>query len=263
MSNSGRIVTTTDAIGVSTIWIDNPSHRNALNNDLIKQLIDAFRACAADKACRVVVLRGKHGTFCAGRELRDLVQLQASDIETVEAAYDDLRILNEAVYYNPKTTIAAIEKYAFGAGATVTSWCDIALAEDDAFICYPEVHHGITPSPAVMALIRGLSRKNVMDLLMTGRRVGISEAVQMGLVSRSVAKGALDAELATLTQSIVRGSPEAQRRTKEFIWQCEDAGLQSGMHSAVLNISAALHTPQARDGIGAFLEKRQPAWMPK
>lgn len=262
-TEGGRILSETDANGITTIRIDNPAHRNALNDGLINQLIDAFTSCARDSACRVAVLRGTGGIFCAGRELRDLVKLQSSTMETVEATYRYLKQLNEAVYYCPKPTVAVIEKYAFGAGATVVSWCDIAIGESDAFLAYPEVHHGITPSPAVMALIRGMSRKNVMDLLMTGRRVGMDEAVQMGLVTRAVDKGGLDAELARLTSALVRGSPDAQRRTKEFIWQCEDAGLRSGMESAVQSISSGLHSPQARDGIAAFLEKRQPAWMPK
>ena len=260
-NEGGRIVVQAGSRGVTTILIDNPAHRNALNNGLISQLVDAFDACSRDAACRVVVLRGAGGIFCAGRELRDLVALQASTIDVVEDTYQWLKRLNEAVYYCPKPTIAAIEKYAFGAGATVVSWCDIAIGEADAFIAYPEVHHGITPSPAVMALLRGLSRKNAMDLLMTGRRVHMDEAVTIGLVNRVVPKGALDAELARVTADLVRGSPEAQRRTKEFIWQCEDAGLRSGMESAVHSISVGLHSAEARDGIGAFLEKRLPKWM--
>jgi len=259
----GRILTESDGRGITTVRIDNPAHRNALNDGLINQLIDAFRACAKDDTCRVVVLRGTNGIFCAGRELRDLVKLQSAPIETVEATYHYLRQLNEAVYYCPKPTVAVVEKYAFGAGATVLSWVDIAIGETDAFVAYPEVHHGITPSPAVMALIRGVSRKNVMDLLMTGRRVEMPEAVQMGLVNRAVDRSALDAELARITAALVRGSPDAQRRTKEFIWQCEDAGLRSGMETAVQSISVGLLSPQARDGIGAFLERRLPAWMPR
>lgn len=263
MSESGTIRTEHGADGVTTIRIDNPAHRNALNDDLIRQLTDAFRACAADDACRIAVLRGTGGIFCAGRELRDLLRLQASPIDVVEATYRFLKELNEAVYYCPKPTVAVIEKYAFGAGATVVSWCDMAIGESDAFLAYPEVHHGITPSPAVMALIRGLPRKMVMDLLMTGRRVGMEEALKIGLVSRSVPRAALDAELARLNAALLRGGPDAMRRTKEFIWQCEDAGLRSGMESAVQSISAGLLSPQARDGIGGFLEQRKPAWAPK
>lgn len=260
-THGGRIVVQPGPRGVTTILIDNPAHRNALNNGLIAQLVDAFDACSRDAACRVVVLRGSGGIFCAGRELRDLVALQAATIDVVEDTYLWLKRLNEAVYFCPKPTVAAIETYAFGAGATVVSWCDIAIGEADAFVAYPEVHHGITPSPAVMALIRGMSRKNVMDLLLTGRRVMMDEAVSIGLVTRAVPKGALDAELDRVTAALVRGSPDAQRRTKEFIWQCEDAGLRSGMESAVQSISVGLHSAEARDGIGAFLGKRAPKWI--
>lgn len=258
---SGTIAIDRDPNGIGTIWIDNPDHRNALNNSLIDQLIEAFGSLSADDGCRAIVLRGRGGIFCAGRELRDLIALHQSSLDVVEATYQRLRRLNEAIYYSPKPTVCVIEKYAFGAGATIVSWCDIAIAEADAMMSYPEVHHGITPAPAVMAMLRGLTRKATMDLLLTGRRVTMTEAHQLGLVTRVVAGTDLERELADVLQSIRRGSPAAIRRTKEFIWQCEDASHRSGMASAVDSISAGLLSPEARDGIGAFLEKRPPAWF--
>lgn len=258
---SGTIGTDRDQNGIGTIWIDNPDHRNALNNTLIEQLIAAFNGLSADDACRAIVLRGRGGIFCAGRELRDLIALHRSPLDVVEATYQRLRKLNEAIYYSPKPTVCVIEKYAFGAGATIVSWCDLAIAEDGATMSYPEVHHGITPAPAVMAMLRGLTRKATMDLLLTGRRIGMAEALQLGLINRVVPVGQLEQELADVVQAIRRGSPAAIRRTKEFIWQCEDASHRSGMASAVDSISAGLLSPEASDGIGAFLEKRPPAWF--
>ncbi|HRO59186.1 MAG TPA: enoyl-CoA hydratase-related protein [Burkholderiaceae bacterium] len=257
---TGEIAIEIDDNGVGSIWIENPSHRNAMNNALIEALIEAFEKLSADSYCRLIVLRGRGGIFCAGRELRDLRDLHESTLEVIEAAYRRLRQLNEAIYYCPKPTVCVIEKYAFGLGATIVSWCDMALAEADALISYPEVHHGITPAPAVMAMLRGLGRKATMDLLLTGRRVGMAEAVELGLVTKSVPKEALDDALSEIVTSLLRGSPSAIRRTKEFIWQSEDAAHRSGMASAVDSISAGLASPEAREGIGAFLEKRSPAW---
>ncbi|MBV7481689.1 enoyl-CoA hydratase/isomerase family protein [Bordetella sp. BOR01] len=248
--------------GTTTIYIDNPGHRNALNNQLIDQLTELFGECARNPDCRVIVLRGSGGIFCAGRELRDLLALQSAPISVAEETYQRLRRLNEAVYFCTKPTVAVIEGYAFGAGATVASWCDLVIGEKDAFICYPEAHRGVPPSPAVMALIRGIGRKHAMDLLLTGRRVPMQEAVEIGIATRAVSREQLEDELERLTASLLRGSPEAQRRTKEFIWQCEDAGLRAGIDSAVQNISFGLLSTDAREGVTAFLESRAPAWSP-
>src|SRR5262245_20275154 len=108
--------------GVATLWINNPAHRNALNNSLIEALTGYYRVLASDPACRVIVVRGRDGIFCAGRELRDLRALQDADNATIVATYEKLRALNEAVWFCPKPTVAVIEKYAFGAGATLSSW---------------------------------------------------------------------------------------------------------------------------------------------
>jgi len=259
-TQAGRAFAEAGKYGTTTIYIDNQAHRNALNNQLIDQLIDLFGACSLDPACRVVVLRGAGGIFCAGRELRDLLALQSSRVSTAEETYQRLRRLNEVVYYCAKPTVAVIERYAFGAGATVASWCDLVLGEQDAFICYPEMHRGVPPSPAVMALIRGVARKQAMDLLLTGRRVPMQEAVDMGLATRAVPNAALEDELDRLCAALYRGSPDAQRRTKEFIWQCEDAGLRAGIDSAVQSISFGLLSGDAREGVAAFLESRTPAW---
>ena len=155
---SGRIELERRADGVAVLWIDNPAHRNALNNTLIDALTGHCRTLAADPSCRVLVMRGRGGIFCAGRELRDLRALQDASNDTIVATYEKLKALNEAVWFCPKPTVALIEKYAFGAGATLSSWCDIALSEETALFAYPEVHHGFPPSPALMALFLAVGR---------------------------------------------------------------------------------------------------------
>ena len=258
---SGDIGVDLDERGVGTIWIDNPEHRNAMNNGLIEALVRAFERLGADPACRVVVLRGRGGLFCAGRELRDLRALNEAPLDRIEAAYERLRRVNEVIYFCPKPTVCVIERYALGLGATLVSWCDMAIAESGAQLAYPEVHHGITPAPAVMALLRGTGRKATMDLLLTGRRIRMDEALSLGLVSRSVPPERLETVLRETLTALLRGSPEALRRTKEFIWHSEDAGHRAGMASAVASISVGLVSPQTRDGIGAFLDKREPSWV--
>jgi enoyl-CoA hydratase/carnithine racemase len=261
MVMSGRINTDIDDRGVATVRIDNPDHRNAMNDSLIVALIEAFERLANEPQCRVVVLRGAGGIFCAGRELRDLQRLNSSPLSDIEAAYERLRRVNEVIWYFPVPTVCVIEKYAFGLGATLVTWCDMAIAESDALIAFPEVLHGITPSPVVGALMRGVSRKAMMDLVLTGRRVGMDEAVQMGLINRAVAREALQADLDQTITQLLRSSPTALRRVKQFMWASEDASHRSILATAVAPVSIGLMSEETRDGIGAFLEKREPRWM--
>lgn len=258
---SGTIDVEIDARGIGTIWINNPAHRNAMNNALIEALITAFERLGGEASCRVVLLRGRDGLFCAGRELRDLRELNQAPIDRIEATYERLRRLNEVIYFCTRPTLAVVEKYAFGLGATLVSWCDMAIAEESALLAYPEVHHGITPSPAVMALQRGVTRKSMMDILLTGRRIAMDEALAMGLVNRVVPRDRLTAVLDETLQALLRGSPQAMRRTKEFIWHSEDSGHRAAMASAVGSISLGLTSSETRDGIAAFLERRNPPWV--
>jgi enoyl-CoA hydratase/carnithine racemase len=257
---SGKIDLERRHDGVATLWIDNPSHRNALNNGLIEALTGHFRTLAADPACRVIVVRGRNGIFCAGRELRDLRALQDADNATIVATYDKLKALNEAVWFCPKPTVALVQKYAFGAGATLSSWCDVALSEDAALFAYPEVHHGFPPSPALMALFLAVGRKKAMELILTGRRIDAVEADRIGLITRAVPAAALEDELGRLLAGLLRSGPDAIKRTKEFVWHSDESGHRAAMTSAVDSISLGLASPQAREGIAAFFDKRQPRW---
>jgi enoyl-CoA hydratase/carnithine racemase len=257
---SGKIDLERRHDGVATLWIDNPSHRNALNNGLIEALTGHFRTLAADRACRVIVVRGRNGIFCAGRELRDLRALQDADNATIVATYDKLKALNEAVWFCPKPTVALVQKYAFGAGATLSSWCDLALSEDAALFAYPEVHHGFPPSPALMALFLAVGRKKAMELILTGRRIDAVEADRIGLITRAVPAAALEDELGRLLAGLLRSGPDAIKRTKEFVWHSDESGHRAAMTSAVDSISLGLASPQAREGIAAFFDKRQPRW---
>jgi methylglutaconyl-CoA hydratase len=256
---SGKIDLELDG-GVATLWIDNLAHRNALNNALIDALTDHLRNLSANPGCRIIVVRGRGGIFCAGRELRDLRALQDADNATIVATYQKLKALNEAVLFCPKPTVAVVQKYAFGAGATLSSWCDITLSEEDALFAYPEVHHGFPPSPALMALFFAVGRKKAMELVLTGRRIDAREADRIGLITKAVPAASLEQELRQLQDGLLRSGPDAVKRTKEFVWHSDEAGHRAAMTSAVDSISLGLASPQAREGIAAFFDKRDPNW---
>ena len=256
----GSIDVERDARGVTTFRIDNAAHRNALNNDMIASLTTAFRAAADDRECRMVVLRGAGGMFCAGREINDIQALQDSSMDLLNEAYARLLDLNLAAYYCPKPVLSVLERFALGAGIMLAGWSDIALAEEGCLIGYPEVKIGLPPTQTTIQLIRGVHRKAAVELLLTARTIRAPEAARLGLISRAVPAAALQTEVDAVIEALLAASPEAITRTKQMIWKTEDADYRSAISTGVDVISVAAATASAREGISAFVEKRKPQW---
>jgi methylglutaconyl-CoA hydratase len=198
--------------------------------------------------------------FCAGRELNDVVALQGADAETVEAAYQAVWALNEALYYLPKPTIVVVERFALGAGAGLLNWADFAIAEEGALIGYPEARIGFPPTLTAVSLIRSIGRKAAMDLLLTARNLTAEEAERIGLVTRVVPRGGAGVALAETLRLLLANSPDAIARTKRLVWKVEDAEYRAACAAAVDSISLAVTTREAREGVAAFVEKRAPRW---
>jgi enoyl-CoA hydratase/carnithine racemase len=246
--------------GVVTIWLHNPTHLNALSNSMVIGLCEAFPRLAEDATCRAIVMRGRGGVFCAGRELGDVRALQDADLDAVKRMYDYMQKMNEVIYYSPHPVISVIEKYAFGIATMLVSWTDVALAETGALLGYPEVQHGITPYGAVPTMLNTMSQKAMMDLLLTGRRIGADEAARLGIITRVVAADQLTGELDTVLQALFRGSAAAIRRSKQFARECEILTYPQGMAAATDKAILGVSVPEMRQGIAAFLAKRPAMW---
>lgn len=256
----GEIRVERDGRGVVTLWLTNPGRLNALSNAMVVGLCEEMARLADDDSCRVVVLRGSGGVFCAGRDLRDLKALQAADVEAIKQMYDYMERMNEAIYFAPHPVVSLVERYALGIATMIVSWSDIAIAEDRALLGYPEVHHGITPYGAVPTMLNTLSQKAMLDLLLTGRKVDAVEAARLGIVTRAVPSQKLMDEYESVLDSLFRGSPAAIRKSKAFVRQCEGLTYRQGMKAATERAVGGLTTPELRRGLSAFLNKERADW---
>jgi enoyl-CoA hydratase/carnithine racemase len=246
--------------GVVTIWLSNPKHLNALSDAMIIGLCDELPRLAGDQTCRAILLRGRGGVFCAGRELRDVKALQTADLGVVKKMYDYMERMNEVIYYSPHPVISVIERYAFGIATMIVSWTDIAIAEEGAMLGYPEVHHGITPYGAVPTMLNVMNQKAMMDLLLTGRRIDAVEAARLGIITRAVPAAQLDEEAEKVLAGIFRGSPAAIAKSKQFTRLCETLTYRQGMAAATDKAALGVSMPESKRGIAAFLENRQAEW---
>lgn len=243
--------------GVATVWLNNPAHRNALSDAMIVHLCEEMPRLADDDTCRAIVLRGRGGVFCAGRDLRDLEALQRGEREAVVRMYAYLQKMNEVIYYSPHPVISVIERYALGIATMLVSWSDIALAEDGAVFGYPEVHHGITPYGAIPTMLNTMNQKAMLDLLLTGRRVSATEAVRLGVLTRTVPADRLTGALDDIVDDLLRGSAAAIRRSKQFVRECESLSYQDGIAAATERSVNGIGAPEMRQGVEAFLERQK------
>lgn len=246
--------------GVVTVWLDNPGRLNALSDAMILGLCETMPRLAEDARCRVIVLRGRGGVFCAGRDLNDLRALQSAGPESAARMYHAMREMNEAIYFSPHPVVSVIEKYAFGIATMLASWTDIALADEGAQFGYPEVRHGITPYGAVPTMLNTMSQKAMLDLLFTGRRIGAAEAVRLGIITRAVAADRLDAERDQVCGDLFQGNAAAIRRSKRFVRECETLSYREGLAAATDKHILGVAMPEMREGVAAFLDKREADW---
>jgi methylglutaconyl-CoA hydratase len=252
--------------GIQTILLNRPERRNALTPQLIDDLTQALEAAAANRHCRVVILTGAGSAFCAGLDLDHLramgerpasgTQFAADTRTEAQAVADLLRTL----YSLPRPTIAAVNGAAVAGGMGIATLCDFTLAVPEAKFGYTEVRIGFIPAIVAAFLRNQIGDKRSRDLLLTGRLLTAADAAELGLVTRVVAEPELMHEARSLAESLLRNSPAAMEATKRLLTTFSDRYLPDDVESAIRANVQARATRDFREGISAFLEKREPRW---
>lgn len=212
---------------VTTVVLDRPARKNAVDRETAQSLADAFRAFAVDDAARVAVLWGDHGAFCSGADLKAVAEGRPN---RVEASGDGP--MGPTRMRLPKPVIAAIAGPAVAGGLELALWCDLRVAEEDAVLGFANRRFGVPLiDGGTVRLPRLIGLGPALDLILTGRLLGASEARAIGLVSRVVAKGAARAEAEALAQQLAAFPQEALRG--DFLSAIEGASL--GFDAAMAN----------------------------
>lgn len=244
---------------VRTITLNRPERRNAMTPEMQTELIAALEETAAAE-CRVVVLAGAGGAFCSGL---DLSVLQAMKDKTVaEHREDAQRIASvfRALYDLPKPTIAAVHGAAIAGGAGLATICDFTLATPAANFGYTEARIGFVPALVAIFLALQIGDKRARDLLLTARIFDAEEAHRLGLVSEVVAADELMARVRQLAETLAANSPESLAATKRLLAAQNKAWLDDSISRALEANAQSRETPDFREGVAAFLEKRKPVW---
>lgn len=214
---------------IATLTLNEPAARNPLSPGLVDELTGSLGQLADDDDIRVVVLTGAGRGFCAGADLRRM--RSASPLED-RAEYDSILVLNRTLWEYPKPTIAAVHGFALGAGANLMSWCDMAIAEEDTRIGYPEVRAGVPSATVIPTLMRTVGRKRMYELILTGEPITAAEAERIGLVNRVVSSGQALKTANEIAAAIAAHHPSAVRMTKEIVKVTTDMAFQQALEYA-------------------------------
>lgn len=239
----------------TTITLNRPERRNALSLDTLTALDDALASVPA--ASQVVVLAGAGPAFSAGHDLGEMIDRPA---DFYAELFDACVRVMERIHRIPQPVIARVHGVATAAGCQLVAACDLAVASTDARFATPGVKIGLFCSTPMVPISRAVGRKRAMEMLLTGEPIDAATAVEWGLVNRAVAPGELDAEIDLLVSRITRFSARVIGIGKEAFWsQVElDEHRAYDLTKAVMSSNARMD--DAQEGMGAFLEKREPVW---
>ncbi|ULH16210.1 enoyl-CoA hydratase-related protein [Deinococcus sp. KNUC1210] len=260
MTQSSQAVLAERRGAVLLLRLNRPQQRNALDADLLSALHAELEAAHADASLRCLVLSGAGKVFSAGADLKALQGLQTASSEANKADSRRLAEVLHLLYSGPLPVVAAVEGAAVAGGAGLASACDLVVAGEGARIGYTEVRLGFVAAIVMVFLLRCVGEKHARELLLTGRLISAVEAHRMGLINEVVPDGQAETRALALAAEIAGNSATALSTTREMLSLLPGMGLEEGLRYAVGVNAWTRTTSDLKEGVAAFLEKREPQW---
>lgn len=242
-----ELVHTADDRGVTTVTLDSPGNRNALSGALVGALAAALTRCGKDDDVRAVLLTHTGNTFCAGADLRDPPHPDAL-----------VGLLRQIVELR-KPVVARVRGHVRAGGLGLLGACDIAAASAEATFAFTEVRIGVAPAVISLPLLPRTDPRALARYYLTGERFDAAEAVRTGLLT--AAGDDVDAVLAPVLDGLRRASPQGLAETKLLLTASVRETFDRDAAELTALSARLFSSPQAREGMTAFLERRDPAWV--
>jgi methylglutaconyl-CoA hydratase len=249
--------------GVARVTLDRPEIRNAFDDALIARLTEALRALDADASVRAVVLAGNGPAFCAGADLNWMKRMAGYTYEQNLADARALAGLLRVLDRMSKPTVARVHGPAFAGGVGLVAACDIAVGSQEARFCLSESKLGLSPATISPYVVRAMGARAAHRYFLTAEVFDASEAYRIGLLTAVSASEKLDAEIDEILEHLVQGGPAALRKIKDLIARVSSGEIDDAMiDDTAKRIAEIRVSPEGREGIGSFLEKRKASWKP-
>src|SRR5271155_4370544 len=244
---------------LATITFNRPEKRNAISERMISEIQSALDAVETSHA-RVAIITGAGKSFCAGMDLEMLSAIASqSSAENQEDSRRMARMFRR-IWSFSKPLIAAVNGAALAGGCGIATLCDFTLAVPEAKFGYTEVKIGFLPAIVSVFLTRQIGEKRSRDLLLTGRIIDAVEAKEFGLVTEVVPADRLLDRAHELASELIAASPNSLTRAKHLLTSAAAQGLDHDLERAILENARIRCTPDFKEGVASFLEKRKPVW---
>lgn len=249
---------------VATITMNRPEVHNAFNETMIKEMTAAFEKAGADKNVRVVILNGNGKSFCAGGDLNWMRKVADYNFEENVTDAMALGRLLKTINTLPKPTIALVQGNAFGGGVGLAACCDIAFAEESAKFCLSEVKIGLIPSIIAPYVIAAIGERQARRYFLTAEVIDGKTAARIGLVHEAVHSDEMDNVLDEAIYALWEGAPAAQARGKKLILEISKRKIDDELIKFTSEkIAEARASDEGKEGLSAFLNKKEPGWRKK
>jgi enoyl-CoA hydratase/carnithine racemase len=251
---------------IAVLTLNRPESRNSLSEGLIGELHAALKEIHDDAKVRAVVIAANGPAFSAGHDMKELTA-RRGDADRGRGYFAEIMnacsMMMQAIVQLPKPVVAAVQGVATAAGCQLVASCDLAIASEAAGFATPGVDIGLFCSTPMVALSRNVPRKQAMEMLLTGEPVSAQTACDIGLVNRVVAAGTeLDAAIA-LAQKVALKSAYTIKLGKAAFYRQAEMTLADAYRYAAEVMTENMMAHDAEEGIGAFIEKREPKWQDK
>jgi len=246
---------------IAYVWLNRPHKKNAVTVELLHRLDEIIREVDSDPDIRVLILRGREGTFCSGFDLDELLADYVGTTTAMEVAVLSAKVCDR-LYSMNTPSVAVLEGFVTAGGFELMISCDFAVSADDAQIGDFHIRRALFGGAGpIYRLPRMIGIRKTKELMLTGKLLSGKEAVDFDLINASAPAEELDQLVKDFIAPIIDKSPFAMRLTKMTIDRGLDADIQSLMVMEHLAVGNALQSEDAREGVNAFLEKREPKWV--
>jgi methylglutaconyl-CoA hydratase len=247
--------------GIARVSLNRPEVRNAFDDALIASLTKIFYELDKDKDVRVVVLAGNGPAFCAGADLNWMKRMAGYGFEENVRDAAGLAAMLSALDRLKKPTVARVHGAAFAGGTGLVAACDIAVGTPQAKFCFSEAKLGLSPATISPYVVRAIGERAARRYFLTAEVFGAEEAYRIGLLSALVPEGEIDSAIGSLLSHLLAGGPEAHAQIKDLIGVVAGRPIDEALkRETARRIAEIRASPEGREGVASFLEKRKPGW---
>jgi len=254
-----KLIVTSKEDGYAIVQFNRPDVLNAINMEVMTELVDALEALDKDDDVRCIILTGNEKAFAAGADIKEMADASAMEMLKRDqfARWDRIRKVKKPI-------VAAVSGFALGGGCELMMTCDIVIASETARIGQPEINIGVMPGAGgTQRLTRAVGKVKAMEMVLTGSMISADEALRWGLVNRVVPVEYVLEEAKNLAREIASKPPVAVRLAKEAVLKSFDTTIEGGLEFERKNFYMLFASDDQKEGMKAFVEKRKATWKGK